>query len=134
MIDPQSSLNTSIKGVILTRWFLMVIVIISIVILLFGTPFRDAIAKKIIGSIAEPISPPLESKQDEFNNFKNWSFEEKLNKASMIAIVKYVKEGERSKAVFTNILKQSPEFKNHFKVGDEYAQGSYLSRNDSWYQ
>ena len=58
-------------------------------------------------------------------DFPAMPLEKQIDAATVIAIAKYEKVGERNKCVLTEILKQSPGTKFYFKVGDELHHCSH---------
>ena len=68
-----------------------------------------------------------------YERFYDFPIEKQIEAASVIAIARYEKEGEKLKCVISEILKHSPNTTFYFKVGDEYPQCSrYPKANESY--
>ncbi len=59
--------------------------------------------------------------------------EESIVGAAVIAVVEYQKDGERYKAVISEILKKEAGAKFAYKVGDEYPRGSFTPKENVSY-
>jgi hypothetical protein len=58
--------------------------------------------------------------------FHEFSIEEKIQKASVIALAKYEKADDgKMKAIITEFLKKDANTEIYYKVGDEYSSSSY---------
>lgn len=65
---------------------------------------------------------------DRFEKFYELPIEQQIRAASVIALAKYQREGDRMKCVITELLKQAPDTKFYYGVGDEYRQCSHRSK------
>ena len=65
--------------------------------------------------------------------FHEYSVDEKIAAASVIATCKYQKDGDKLKCVIAEVLKRSPNTDFYFKVGDEYPDGSRFAKADVIY-
>ena len=65
---------------------------------------------------------------DRYNKFYEWPPEKQIDAASVIALAKYQKNGDRMKCIISEILKKAPETKFYYNVGDEYGQCSHYLR------
>lgn len=54
--------------------------------------------------------------------------EKQIEAASVIAIARYERDGDRNKCVLSEILKQAPGTKFHFQLGDELRQCSHHTK------
>jgi hypothetical protein len=72
------------------------------------------------GGAAVPSRPTVQHE-----NFHELPLEKKIEAASVIAIAKYQKEGDRNKCIISEILRQVPDTKFYYKVGDEFRQCSH---------
>jgi hypothetical protein len=61
---------------------------------------------------------------DPFRDFHVWPLEKQIDSASVILITEYVKSGDRTKSIIKEILKQSPNTRFYYKVGDEFMEMS----------
>ncbi len=62
----------------------------------------------------------------EDNEFSAYPPERKIERASLIVVTKYEKDGDRQKAVITEILKRKPDTRFFYNVGDEYHELSHI--------
>jgi hypothetical protein len=74
------------------------------------------------------ISSSRYASEKEFNGFPDWPLDRQIKAATVIAIVKYVKDGDRHKAVFSEFLKKDPGLNFYYKVGDEWERGGFYAR------
>lgn len=65
--------------------------------------------------------------------FHELPIEKQIAAASVIAIAKYQKDGEKLKCVVSEVLKRSPDTAFYFKVGDEFPDCSRYPRPDVSY-
>jgi hypothetical protein len=125
MRAPRTRSHSAIRRLILAVWILIVLVAINICISLFSALFPLAIAKRVAASLPGAFSPESIVARDSFAGFSDWPLEKQIDKASVIAVARYEKDGDRYKAVISEILKKGPNVQFHYKVGDEYPQGGY---------
>jgi len=78
----------------------------------------------------ESVSPAAPPKVDPLyaNNFYQWPVEKQIAAASVVALAKYQKDGDRTKCVVSEILKQAPDTKFYYNVGDEFPQCSHYPK------
>jgi hypothetical protein len=74
------------------------------------------------------ISPSGYASEKEFNGLHDWPLDRQIKAATVIAIVKYEKDGDRHRAVFSEFLKKDPGIKFYYKVGDEWERGGFYAR------
>ena len=68
-----------------------------------------------------------------YENFHDLPIDKQVAAASIIAIARYQKEGEKLKCVVSEILKRAPDTEFYYKVGDEYPSCSrYPKANESY--
>ena len=65
---------------------------------------------------------------ERYEKFYELPIEKQIDAASVIALAKYQKDGDRMKCVITEILKQAPNTKFYYNIGDEYRQCSHYSK------
>lgn len=113
-----------------------VIVLWSIVsFVIFPTYFESQVAEFDASEIEFPdanesMPRPLSSTNDEAP-FYTLSIEEKIAKASVIALAKYEQADDgRMQAIITEFLKLEPDTKIRYDVGDEYPSSSYYPSED----
>lgn len=80
----------------------------------------------------EPKAPVVvESKIEK--NFHELSVEEKIEKSNVIFLTRFEpsKDGEKLRAIITDIFKQEPGVEVKYKIGDEYQDLSYYPSADN---
>jgi hypothetical protein len=133
MTAPQPTSDSAIRRLTLAIWILIVLVVINIGVSLFGALLPPAIAKRLTASLPESFAPEFTAIQDNYAGFSDWPLEKQIAEASVIAVAKYEKDGDRYKAVISEILKKGPDIKFYYKVGEEYAQGGYYPKEGTRY-
>jgi len=68
-----------------------------------------------------------------YENFHDLPIDKQVAAASVIAIARYQKEGEKLKCVVSELLKRSPDTDFYFKVGDEYPSCSRYPKSNELY-
>jgi len=68
-----------------------------------------------------------------YENFHDLPIDKQVASASVIAIARYQKDGEKLKCVVSEILKQAPDTDFFFKVGDEYPSCSRYPKSNELY-
>jgi hypothetical protein len=58
--------------------------------------------------------------EQKYNDFDQWPLQKQINTASVIALAKFQKQGDRYKCVISEILKRTPNTDFYYKVGDEF--------------
>lgn len=116
--------------------------------LMFGAGFAVAfvmVGWMMLGAVLPRVFAPWESthsiegpvwasepyNEEDGPAFHELSLDQQIERASVIAIARFesAPDGER-KAIFREVLKQSPGTTFHYKLGDEYARASYYPRDD----
>ena len=135
MTEPiQTDSNAgSIRRLTVAVWILCVLTIINCGLSLFGLLYPWAVAKRIRASLHERAPLSSATYEDQYADFHEWPLERQIEKATVIAIARYEKEGGRLKCVISEILKQTPDTKFFYKVGDEYRPGSHYLKDDVMY-
>ena len=129
MSAPRARSNSAIRRLTLAVWILIVLVAINIGVSLFSALFPLAIAKRLTASLPGSFSPEFIVTRDSNAGFSDWPLEKQIDKASVIAVARYEKDGGRYKAVISEILKKGPDTQFYYKVGDEYPQGGYYPKD-----
>jgi hypothetical protein len=133
MTDPHQRSEISIRRLTVAVWVLAVLILINIAVSLMGALFPPVIAKRITASMPDSTTQSITSNEAELNGFHAWPLEKQINSASVIVLARYEKEGDRYKAIISEILKQSPNVKFFYKVGDELRQEGYSQRENTSY-
>lgn len=61
--------------------------------------------------------------EEKLEGFHDWPLQKRIDAASVVAIARFEKRGDRLKAVITEVLKKSAQTDFYYKVGDEYVEG-----------
>ncbi|NJK92950.1 MAG: hypothetical protein HC904_14705 [Blastochloris sp.] len=128
MNTSKDSTDSAIRRLTIAVWILSVLVAVNIVISSFSALFPPAITKRMALSLPGSFTPGFTQQQDDYKGFYDWPLEKQIDAASVIAVTKYEKDGDRYKAVISEILKQAPEVQFNYKVGDEYMGGGYYPK------
>ncbi len=132
--NPTDSGAPPIRRLTIAVWVLSVLTIVNIGISLFGALFPPAVARRIRISLPEgPVTSSTTTYEDQYVGFHEWPLERQIQKASVIAIARYEKDNGRLKCVISEILKQAPDTKFYYKVGDEYRPSSVYPRDNASY-
>ena len=119
---PEQAVIRAVRSLTIAIWVLAVAIFVNALpsILVYET-LRSS-ASSISGSSAVDL-----------NNFDELPVEEKIRRASVIAITKYNKEDGKISAVITAIPKRQANVVFNYKIGDDYAKGThYLRPNVSY--
>lgn len=79
---------------------------------------------------SRPTGIPSEAQSDPYNDFHAWPLDRQIASASVIVATTWTKDGDRTKNVVSEILKQKPGTSFYYKVGDEYADMDYYPEHD----
>lgn len=86
--------------------------------------FGDPIGKRIIHSSSE-----LEIGYEEKNKWNDLTIEEKINKTSAIAIIRFRKEADNLNAAYVeDIVRRDPNSKLSIKLGDRLEKSDFYSQ------
>lgn len=136
MTEPikTDSETSSIRKLTIAVWILCILTTINICLSLFGAFFSGAVTKHTRDSLRNDAFPSSTATyEDQYKDFHEWTLEQQIQKASVIAIARYEKENGRLKCVISEILKQAPGTRFYYKVGTEYRPGSLYPRKDTVY-
>jgi hypothetical protein len=123
----------SMQRLSIPLWILCVLTLVNLCISVFGFLYPWAVARRIRASLHEGAPLPCTTYEDQYADFHEWPLEKQIEKATVIAIARYEKEDGRLKCVISEILKQTPDMKFYYKVGDEYRPGSHYMKDDVTY-
>jgi len=70
---------------------------------------------------------------DEYRDFYDWPIEKQIAEASAILLTSNVDDGERILSTVSEVLLLKPGTTLHYKVGDEYRQGTRYKREGYFY-
>lgn len=125
----QESLIGAVRRLTLAVWTLTGVLAVFV-----GMYLVAYIPYFTIGSRANETRPSEVSSSgapafvDGFEKFYELPIEKQIEAASVIAVARYQREGDRMKCVITELLKQVPNTKFYYSVGDEYRQCSHYSK------
>ena len=123
--------ESPIRRLSLTVWLLSALVVINIAVTLFAVLFPPWHSKTLIHPVPTAYKPAMD--EDTYADVTEWPVEKRIAKATVIAITRFEKDGEKYKAIITEILKQTTGVKFNFKVGDEYSPGNYYANGRTRY-
>lgn len=87
-------------------------------------------AERCQEEITEKFKDQLKESKNEGKLFHKLPLEEKIERASVIALVRYEdRSGPKVRAVIDEFLKKTPSSKIHYDVGDEYTYGNYYPKD-----
>jgi len=138
MTEPiQTDSNArSIRRLTVAVWILCVLTIINLCAVcasLFGLLYPWHVARLMRASLHEGPQLSRAAYEDQYANFHEWPLERQIEKATIIAIARYDKEGGKLKCVISEILRQEPGTKFYYNVGDEYRPGSRYAKDGVQY-
>jgi hypothetical protein len=115
METSDQAVVAALRRLTLAVWVLVAVVVLSSAASLFMRP------SVIVPPAARPeiprgVAPP----GYEHQSFHDNPLDKQIQAASVIAVAKYEKEGDRLKCMIGEILKQAPDTEFYYKVGDEY--------------
>lgn len=126
----QANLTRAVRRLTIAVWSLIVLLAlfagICVVAFISVISFsRDGPEPTLTSSSPDSSRPVLE-------HFHSLPLEQQVEAASVIAISRYEKDGDRLKCVIAEILKQSPGTKFYYKVGDEFRQCSFYPKPNEY--
>ena len=115
----------ALRGLTIAVWALtaVIAVFVSLYLVAYIPSFTLSSARPTGSAVAE--SAPLMESFARYPDFHAMPLEKQIEAASVIAIARYERVGERNKCVLSEILKQAPGTKFYFKLGDELRQCSH---------
>jgi hypothetical protein len=134
MSDPATPEQTmrAVRRLSVAIWILAIVVATNLVVSLLALFSPAFLTKRIMEALpAEFPSATERSKIDEYNSFHDWPVERQIQSATVIALAKWEKSGLTWKCIISEILKQAPNTKFYYKVGDEYRLGSRPVRDEN---
>jgi hypothetical protein len=112
----------------LAVWVLIAAVVLSSAASLFMRPVV-IVPPATISEAPRSLAPP----GYEHERFHEYSLDKHVQAASVIAVAKYEKDGERLKCVFSEILEQAPNTEFYYTVADEYEMCSRVMKPNESY-
>jgi hypothetical protein len=122
-----------IRRLSIAVWILAIVVVLNLIVSILALISPAFLSKRIMEIIPQQFAISEGSTIDEFNSFHNWPVERQIEKSSVIALAKWEKSGSTLKCIISEILKQTPDTKFYYKVGDEYRAGSRPIQNNTDY-
>jgi hypothetical protein len=123
----NDKLANAVRGLTIAVWVLVALTAVQVAWTLWAwfrpqtfssTEFETSSAVRSGGMTNEQIR--------EDNEFSAYPPERKIERASLIVLTRYEKDGDRQKAVITEILKRTPDTRFFYNVGDEYHELSHM--------
>jgi len=133
MTTPQVTSDSAIRRLTIAIWILIALGVINIGVSIFAALFPPAIAKRLAASLPESLAQEFMSFHDNYAGFSDWPLEKQIAEASVIAVARYEKDGDRYKAIISEILKKGSDVQFYYKVGDEYTQGGHYLKERTRY-
>jgi hypothetical protein len=92
--------------------------------------FRSSVSTSVTRSSSAPQRPPAAPAEEPEAPLHDLPPEQMVARSSVILLTSYEKDGDRFKAVVTEILKQKPGTRLYYSVGDEMAMLSYAPKTN----
>ena len=126
--DEKTQIVRAIRRLTIAVWALTVVMVAFLAMYLIA--YIPALSPSFTSVEAPPSqAPAIPSRFDtQVTNFHDWPLEKQITTASVIALARYEKDGDRTKCVISEILKQAPGTKFYYNVGDEYRQCSHYPK------
>lgn len=129
MDDPDQAIVHAVRRLTIAVWALVIVVALFVLMYVVAYVPWLWVSWNTFGG-PHALSSHSSSR---FERFSDLSFDKQIEAASVIAIARYQKEGEKLKCVISEILKRSPDTDFDFKVGDEYPRCTrYPKANESF--
>jgi hypothetical protein len=125
----QEAIVRALRRLTIAVWALTAVLAVFVgMYLLAYIPYFSVMADS--SSERQPSTGPSGASKltERFEKFYELPPEKQIEAASVIALAKYQKDGDRMKCVISEILKKAPETKFYYKVGDEYGQCSHYMK------
>ena len=134
MTDPAPADPTarSLRRLSIAVWVLAIILALNLVVSILALVSPAFLSKRIMEIVPDMSSAERSSAMD-YNSFHDWPIEKQIESSSIIALAKWEKSESAWKCIITEILKQKPNTKFYYRVGDEYRLGSRPVRDDTDY-
>lgn len=115
-------------------WVIAIISIINLLLSIYSVIFPWLLVGRMNAALKTPeFKHQLEQATDQLNSFHSWPVQKQIETASVIALARWEKEGDRYKCVISEILKQRPGTEFYYKVGDEFVHLSRRARDNTDY-
>jgi hypothetical protein len=133
MADPQTIDQSAraIRRLAVAVWILALVVMGNLVVSVFALLSPAFLSKRIMDIIPQQFATIERETIEEFNSFHTLPVERQVEKSSVIVLAKWEKSGSMLKCIVSEVLKQVPNTKFYYKVGDEYRSGSQPVRDDN---
>lgn len=135
MSDPATTDQTprSLRRLSIAVWILAIIVVVNLVVSILALISPAFLSKRIMEIVPKQLADSEGLTIEELNSFRSWPLERQIEKSSVIALAKYEQSGSTLKCVIAEILKQAPNTKFYYKVGDEYGRDTRQIRDGTNY-
>lgn len=103
------------------------ILVVLVALNLVATIVLSLAPSLIVSRLNQQFSTPFSTtsitpSEDQFNDFHAWPISKQIDAASLIMRTEYQKVDGRTKCIIVEILKQAPNTKFYYKVGDEFPE------------
>ena len=124
----------SIKKLTVSIWILSILIIVDISVSIYSAMAPKYVAKRSMAYIADGEKVvPAKDYTDPYENFYHWPLDKKIERASVILLIEWDKDGPMLKAMIKEILKIEPNTVLYYKVGQEFeSQSLYPKENTSY--
>lgn len=128
--DPsaQDSIVKALRRLTIAIWALTAVIAVFVGMYLAAYIPYFSFATSSVTESAQPQPVPPSRAEFRYENLHALPLEKQIEAASVIAVAKYEKDGERNKCVIAEILKQAPDTKFYYRVGDEFRQCSHYPK------
>jgi hypothetical protein len=124
----QDSIVKALRRLTIAVWALTAVMAVFVGMYLVAyIPYFSFSTSPVTESAQSQPGPPSRS-ESRYENLYALPLETQIEAASVIAVAKYEKDGERNKCVISEILKQAPGVKFYYKLGDEFRQCSHYPK------
>ncbi|KAB2966516.1 MAG: hypothetical protein F9K18_05520 [Thermoanaerobaculia bacterium] len=130
MTEPDA-VARAIRGLTYAVWSLCVLILAMLSMPLWSSWLFQAPRDDVVPVESSSFeSLPGEVGNDFDNDFSARPLKEKVERASMIMLVKRELEDEKHRAIIAEIIKQKPGVRFFYKIGDEYEHLSHSPRDN----
>lgn len=89
---------------------------------------RAGIVFRTVAKTAPPVPASIRGSQADYVNLSALPLEKQIEAASVIAVARYLRDGDRNVCIVSEILKQAPGTTFYYAAGDEFAEMSYYPK------
>jgi hypothetical protein len=123
----RNTIARSIRRLTIAVYILAILVALNVLASLFCALLPTLLTKRLEREWPSAASAVA------LNDFPEWPVRRKIKEASVIAIGRLQREGNRYKCIISEIVKQRAGTELFYKVGDEYREGGFTIRDNTDY-